>query len=133
MAEELVRMMAASGIELSLKDRFINERRVIRFRYLSSEERAELINKEPAYGRIVCRCETVTEGEILDAFDSPLPPTTLDAIKRRCHAGMGRCQGGFCSPKVIALISERFNLDPADVLKDRQGSYILIGEKGKKS
>ena len=133
MAEELVRMMAASGIELSLKDRFINERRVVRFRYLSSEERAELINKEPAYGRIVCRCETVTEGEILEAFDSPLPPTTLDAIKRRCHAGMGRCQGGFCSPKVIALISKRFNLDPADVLKDRQGSYILIGEKGKKS
>ena len=129
-AEELVRVMEASGLKLDLKDNFINERHVTRFRHLNGEERALLIKEKPAYGRIVCRCENVTEGEILDAFDSPLPPVTLDAIKRRCHAGMGRCQGGFCSPRIISLIAKRFNLDPVDVLKDRQGSYILSGVKG---
>jgi len=130
MAEELVRMLSASGIELSSKDTFIDERKVIRFRYLSNEQRAKLINQKPSYGHIVCRCEKITEGEIMDAFNSPLPPTTLDAIKRRCHAGMGRCQGGFCSPKTIALIAERFGIDPLCVLKDRKGSYVLTGEKG---
>ncbi|MDR2570442.1 MAG: NAD(P)/FAD-dependent oxidoreductase [Oscillospiraceae bacterium] len=130
-AEELIKLIEASGIKLSPKDTFINERRVTRFMNLSTEERAELIKKNPAYGRMVCRCENITEGEILDAFDSPLPPTTLDAIKRRCHAGMGRCQGGFCSPKTIALIAKRFGIDPTEVVKDRQGSYILTGEKGR--
>ena len=132
-AEELVRMMEASGAELSPKDKFIDERRVIRFRDLDGGQMAELIRGNPAYGRIVCRCESITEGEIADAFDSPVPPTTLDAVKRRCQAGMGRCQGGFCSPKIIALIAKRFGIDLLDVLKDREGSYILTGEKGRKS
>ncbi|MCL2425431.1 MAG: NAD(P)/FAD-dependent oxidoreductase [Oscillospiraceae bacterium] len=130
-AEELISMMDASGIELTPKDVFIDERRTIRFKNLSNEERAELIKKNPAYGRIVCRCESVTEGEILDAFNSPLPPTTLDAVKRRCYPGMGRCQSGFCAPKTIALIAKRFNIDPLDVEKDRHGSFILTGEKGR--
>jgi len=129
--EELVSMLESSDIELTLKDTFIDERHVIRFKYLSNKERAELIKKNPAYGRMVCRCETVTEGEILAAFDSPLPPKTLDAVKRRCYPGMGRCQAGFCAPKTIALIAKRFNLDPLDVEKDRHGSFILTGEKGR--
>ena len=137
-AEELIRMMgapgsgglAASGLEFIPKDTFIDERRVTRFRYLDAKQRAVKIRENPAYGRIACRCENITEGEILDVFDSPLPPTTLDAIKRRCHAGMGRCQGGFCTPKTIALIAERFGIDPQDVLKDREGSYVVTGEKG---
>lgn len=132
-AEELVRLMKTSGFELSPRDTFIDERRVTRFRYLDGRQRAELIRKNPAYGRIACRCENITEGEILEAFESPLPPSTVDGIKRRCHAGMGRCQGGFCSPKIIALIAKRFGIDPTDVLKDREGSHILTGEKGKKS
>jgi len=131
-AEELISMMEASDIELVPKDTFIDERRTIRFKYLSNAERAEIIKKNPAYGRMVCRCEGVTEGEILDAFDSPLPPMTLDAVKRRCYPGMGRCQAGFCAPKIIALIAKKFNIDPLDVEKDRLGSFILTGEKGRK-
>ena len=130
-AEELISLMQSSGIELVPKDNFIDERHVIRFKNLSNSERAELIKKNPAYGRMICRCESVTEGEILDAFDSPLPPMTLDAVKRRCYPGMGRCQSGFCAPKTIALISKRFNIDPLDVEKDQQGSFILTGEKGR--
>ncbi|MCL2698996.1 MAG: NAD(P)/FAD-dependent oxidoreductase [Defluviitaleaceae bacterium] len=132
-AEELVRLLEASeafDIGLSLKETFINERRVTRFRYLNDEQRTEKVRENPAFGRIVCRCENVTEGEISDAFDSPLPPVTLDAVKRRCHAGMGRCQGGFCAPKVIALITERLGIGATEVLKDREGSYIITGEKG---
>jgi glycerol-3-phosphate dehydrogenase len=130
-AEELVSLMKSSGIEFSLKDNFIDERKVTRFRYLDAKGRAEKIKENPAYGRMVCRCENITEGEILDAFDSPIPPTTVDGIKRRCHAGMGRCQGGFCSPKIIALIAKRFGINTSEVLKDRAGSYIVTGEKGK--
>ena len=129
-AEELIRLMEASDLKLSKKDIFLDKREVTRFRYLDPKQRAEIISKNPAYGRIVCRCENITEGEILDAFNSPVPPSTVDAIKRRCHAGMGRCQGGFCSPRVIDLISTRFGIAPQKVLKDREGSFILTGVKG---
>ncbi|MCL2197973.1 MAG: NAD(P)/FAD-dependent oxidoreductase [Defluviitaleaceae bacterium] len=129
-AEELIRMMEASGHKLSLKENFIDKRRVIRFRYCDAEKRAEIIRKNPTYGRIVCRCESITEGEILEAFNSPIPPTTVDGVKRRCHAGMGRCQGGFCSPRIIELIANHFNKTPQEVLKDREGSYIITGIKG---
>ena len=66
---------------------------------LSKEERAELIRKEPAYGNIICRCEMITEGEIIDAIRRPLGARSLDGVKRRTRAGMGRCQSGFCSPQ----------------------------------
>jgi len=128
-AEELARMMGSS-FEMSLKQGFIDERRVTRFRYLDGEQRAALVREKPSYGRVVCRCESITEGEILDAFESPVPPSTVDAVKRRVHAGMGRCQGGFCSPRIIGLIASRFGVSPAEVLKDREGSYIITGEKG---
>ncbi|MCL2379051.1 MAG: NAD(P)/FAD-dependent oxidoreductase [Defluviitaleaceae bacterium] len=130
-AEELISLIKSNpAIELSAKKEFIDTRSVTRFRYLNSSQRAQLISKTPAYGRIVCRCENITEGEILEAFNSPIPPTTVDGIKRRCHAGMGRCQGGFCSPRIIELISKRFGIAPTDVLKDRAGSYIITGIKG---
>jgi len=141
-AEELIRMMKepdkagrsfsdSSNLELIPKDTYIDERKVSRFRYMGAKQRAVKIRKNPAYGSIACRCENITEGEIIDAFDSPLPPTTLDAVKRRCHAGMGRCQGGFCAPKIISLIAGNFGIAPQDVLKDREGSNIVIGEKRK--
>ena len=130
-AEELIDLLkSSSAVNLSPKKEFIDKRSVTRFRYLNSKERADVIRKNPAYGRIVCRCEGITEGEILDAFNSPIPPTTVDGIKRRCHAGMGRCQGGFCAPRIIELISKQFGIAPTEVLKDRAGSYIITGIKG---
>ena len=129
-AEELVGQMEASGIKLSKKDFFHDKREVTRVRYLDALQRAEIISKNPAYGRIVCRCENITEGEILDAFNSTIPAVTVDALKRRCHTGMGRCQGGFCSPRIIELISKRFGITPQKVLKDREGSFIITGMKG---
>ena len=129
-AEDLVKLLEKSGMDWIKKEKFINARTVTRFRYLNGEARAALIKKNPAFGRIVCRCEGITEGEILEAFDSPIPPTTVDAVKRRCHAGMGRCQGGFCAPRIIELIAKTNHISPLEVLKDRAGSFILTGEKG---
>ena len=81
--------------------------------------------KHPLYGKIVCRCEKITEGEIRDCFKSEIPPVSVDGVKRRVNAGMGRCQGGFCSPRVVAIIAEELGIKTEDVLKDGEDSYIL--------
>lgn len=97
----------------------------VEFRKLSYEERDELIKKNPKHGHIVCRCETVTEGEILEAIHSRITPTTVDAIKRRTRAGMGRCQGAFCQRKVIEILARELGKDPIDITLKGEGSYIL--------
>jgi len=95
---------------------------------LSFSERAELIRKNPAYGRIVCRCEVISEGEIVDAINGPVPATNLDAIKRRVRAGMGRCQGGFCTPSLVEIVARETGLKPQEVCKGRPGSNLLAAE-----
>ncbi len=96
--------------------------------HLSMEEWAALIRRRPDYGRIVCRCRRVTEGQIVDALRSPLHPRSIDAVKRRVEAGMGRCQGGFCSPKVMELIArETDGLLMEDVTKAGPGSELVYG------
>lgn len=92
---------------------------------LSIEERNELIQKDPAYGTIVCRCESVTEGEIIDAIRRPVGARSLDGVKRRTRAGMGRCQSGFCSPKVMEILRRELNIGLTDVTKSGGGSYIV--------
>jgi glycerol-3-phosphate dehydrogenase len=83
----------------------------------SIEERKELVEKNPLYGRVICRCEMVTEGEIVDAINRPLGAKNLDAVKRRTRAGMGRCQGGFCSPRVVEILSRELGVEPTDITK----------------
>ncbi len=126
--EYVAGLLSDSGLNLIFKQDFDDRRERLRFEHLSPEEKAALVKRNPAYGRVICRCETITEGEILDALRSPLPPRTLDGIKRRCGAGMGRCQGGFCGPRVHELISRELKLPMEAVLQDRDGSYILTGE-----
>lgn len=91
------------------------------------EERAELIRKDSAYGRIVCRCEEISEGEIRDALRSPLPVTTIDGIKRRARAGAGRCHGGFCTPRVLEIMSEELNIPVEELSKKGEGSNLFYG------
>lgn len=100
----------------------------VRFNELSNEERKALIEKDKRYGRIICRCETVTEGEILDAIHSPIPAKDIDAVKRRTRAGMGRCQGGFCGSKVLELIARENGMEPDEVTKFGRNSKILVGK-----
>ena len=85
---------------------------------LDNEERARLIEERPDYGQIVCRCEQISEGEILDSIRRPLGAKTLDGVKRRVRAGMGRCQAGFCSPRVIELLADELGISPWEVKKN---------------
>lgn len=91
------------------------------------EERQRLIAKNPVYANVVCRCELVTEGEILDAIHRPLGAVTLDGIKRRTRAGMGRCQSGFCSPKVVEILARELHKDIGEITKSGGGSTFLTG------
>lgn len=95
---------------------------------LPEQERNELIRREPAYGRIICRCEGISEGEILDAVRRPLGAVTLDGIKRRTRAGMGRCQAGFCSPKVMELLVRECGAEWKTLRKAGRGSWLIAGE-----
>ncbi len=97
----------------------------VRFREMSTEERAELIKKNKAYGRIVCRCETITEGEILDAIHAPAGARDVDGVKRRTRAGMGRCQGGFCGSKVVELLARELNVPMNEITKFGGASKIM--------
>ena len=109
------------------KESFIDERKKVRFKELNAEEKEALIKKDPAYAHVVCRCETITEGEIRDAFDTPIPPVSLDGVKRRTGTGMGRCQGGFCMPRVADIIAEETGIPLQDVKKGNGDSFILAG------
>lgn len=95
---------------------------------LSDEERNRLIQENPDYGEIVCRCEEISKGEILDALKSPIPVSTIDGIKKRVRPGMGRCQGGFCMPLVTKIISEYEQIPAEKVRKAGAGSEILLRE-----
>ena len=103
---------------------------IVRPAALCKEDRAALIAREPDYGEILCRCEEVSRGEIIAAMHRPVPCATVDGIKRRVRPGMGRCQGGFCSPLIIKLISETLNIPEEKVRKGTQGSEPLLGPKG---
>ena len=94
-------------------------------RFCTMEERDARIKKNPLYGRIICRCETVTEGEIVDAIHGKVPATNVDAVKRRTRAGMGRCQGGFCQAKVLEILARELHMDETEVTLKGQGSNIL--------
>ncbi len=95
---------------------------------LSPEEREKLIQQNPDYGVIICRCEEISKGEILDALNSPYCPPTIDAIKKRVRPGMGRCQGGFCSPLVTKIIAEHEGCNLAEVKKTNEQSVVLYGQ-----
>lgn len=97
-----------------------------RFRHLTNAERRALIARDPAYGQIVCRCETVTRGEIRDALRSPLGIRDLDALKRRTRAGMGRCQAGFCSMRLPEIVAGELGIPVTQVTKAGSGTNLLL-------
>jgi len=130
-AKEIAALIMAKsekdGAQFKANPAFVAKRKVTRFKYLSEAEKKALVKENPLFGKIVCRCETVTEGEIAEALLRPLPPRSLDGVKRRCTPGMGRCQGGFCGPKVLSLIAKYSKIDIKEIPQDRQGMYIISG------
>lgn len=125
-AEMVVDMISKKGA-FSEKHEYVSTRKApVKFREMSSEEREELVKKNKAYGRIICRCETVTEGEIIDAIHSPVGARDVDGIKRRTRAGMGRCQSGFCGSKVVEILARELNVPMNEITKFGGDSKILF-------
>ena len=94
---------------------------------LTQEEYAALIKEKPAYGTVICRCETITEGEIIDAIRRVPGAKSIDGVKRRTRAGMGRCQGGFCSPRVLEILSRELGVPMSEITKAGGNSKIIVG------
>lgn len=127
-AKMVIDILKEEGLELKRKNNYIPGRpKKRRFRDMNNEERREAIDENPAFGHVICRCETVTEAEIIDAIRRPIGARSLDGIKRRTRAGMGRCQGGFCSPKIVEILARELGVNPLEITKKGPGSNILLG------
>ncbi len=124
-------MLREAGLQLESKGDWNPERKgLVHFALLSQEEQDELVMKDHSYGHVVCRCETVTEGEIMAALHRPVPCTTMDGLKRRTRLGAGRCQAGFCSPRALGIVARELGVDVGDISKNGDGSHYVLGLLG---
>jgi len=123
-ARMVVNLLKEEGLKLVPKKDFQPYRKWVRFRELSLEQKDKIIRKDKRYGNVVCRCENVTEGEIIEAIKRGA--RTLDGIKFRTRAGMGRCQGGFCTPQIIKIMAKELNVSPERITKRGERSNILV-------
>lgn len=125
---EMVADIVRNMLSLTEKSDFTSTRKgILRPETLSIEERNQLIKEHPEYGNIICRCEMISEGEIMDAIHRPLGARSLDGIKRRTRAGMGRCQAGFCSPRTMEILEREVPISMFDITKNGVGGAIVIG------
>ena len=125
---ESLSLCIADYLKLQKKTNIIaSEKQPKPFNEMTDAERDEAVRSDPDYGNIVCRCEVVTEAEIRRAIRRPVGARTIDGVKRRTRAGMGRCQGGFCSPRVAGIIAEELSIPLSEVTKNGKNSYLLSG------
>lgn len=125
---EMVAKIVSGKLGLAPNPEFNGRRQgMVNPELLSREERAALIRENPAYGNIICRCEMVTEGEIIDAIKRPLGARSLDGVKRRTRAGMGRCQAGFCSPRTMEILHRECGIPMEEITKCGGKSTIVVG------
>lgn len=125
---ELIADILRKKINPEKKEDFVAWRKgILMPESLTGEERKQLIQKHPEYGNIICRCEMVTEGEILDAINRPLGARSLDGIKRRTRAGMGRCQSGFCLPRVMEILARQLETEESELTKMGKESLVIVG------
>ena len=128
-AKMVLGILRDEGLEMREKENFNPFRKKpLVFRELSKEEKEKAIAKNPLYGKVVCRCEQVTEGEVVDAIHSPIPALSVDAVKRRTRAGMGRCQGSFCLPRIAKIIAREANIPVEEVVKNSENSKLFVGK-----
>lgn len=127
-AEYVVNELISKKLPLEKNPSFNGNRRAdYFFKNLSIKEKNELIAKNPSYGKIVCRCEQITEGEILNAIRENPPAKDIDGVKRRTRSGMGRCQGGFCQPYIAELLAKEMGVKMEEITKKGAKSYLLTG------
>ena len=127
-AEYIVELIENSVGELERNNDFKHERRPnIHFMELSDSEKEKMIEENPLFGRVICRCENITEGEIVDVIKRKAGAVSVDGVKRRARPGSGRCQGGFCAPRVMEILARELGTDIDDIVKDGPDSIILTG------
>lgn len=127
-AQETVEALRQAGLQLIPRGDYDPIRKKAKpFREMTAQEREDAIAQDPRYGRIICRCETVTEAEIVRAIERTLGTPTLDGVKRRTRAGMGRCQGGFCAPRVMELIAKHGGIPMEKITKNGGKSRLIVG------
>ena len=128
-AEKVVEFLELLGVELNVRDDYNPIRpKPERFKDFTKEDLDKKIQEDPRWGRIICRCETIPEKEIVNAINAPVGANTVDGIKFRCRPGMGRCQGGFCRPRVIEILSRELNKLYEEITKRGEDTNILIGK-----
>jgi glycerol-3-phosphate dehydrogenase len=128
-AEYVIHILKNEGLELIQNTNFNPYRKKAKsFRNMNKQEREEAVKIDEKYNKIICRCEQVTEAEIVDAIHRPAGAKTVDGIKRRIRPGMGRCQGGFCGPKVVEILARELNISIEDVIKDKKNSKMILGK-----
>lgn len=125
---EIRGILEQDGLVCSKKENYIGSREQTLFKNMTLEEKQAALKNDPHYGRVICRCETITEGDILHVMHSPIPPVSIDGVKRRCNAGMGRCQGGFCGPRVHEILNRESGIPMEQICQDKAGSYLLTGK-----
>ena len=121
-------LLKEKGLVLRKKDSFDPVIKRQLFIEMTEQEQSALIQSDPRYGRIICRCENITEGDILDAIRRNPGASTMNGVKRRCRAGSGRCQSGFCGTKVLAILARELGKKPEEIVLEKEGSYILTGK-----
>ncbi|NLK88370.1 MAG: NAD(P)/FAD-dependent oxidoreductase [Clostridiaceae bacterium] len=132
-AEYVAGLLKDAGLELVQRKDFNPVRKsIVRFNDASDGKKAELIGGNRQYGRVICRCELVTEAEIVEAIRRPAGARTVDAVKRRTRAGMGRCQGGFCAPRIVEILSRELGV-PAESIRKTDGSSMLLTGRTKEA
>ena len=124
-AEYVCEILRDCGLKPDVNEKF-NPIRKHKYRDATEEEKNEMIKKNSKYGRIICRCEGISEGEILDALRENPKALDLDSVKRRTRSGMGKCQGGFCTPYITDIISKELGISPYEVTKFGKGSNLLM-------
>ena len=122
-------ILKEQGLVLTEKEDFNPIRKPMHyFKDADIKEKNEIIKKDKSFGRIICRCESVTEGEILEAIRTNPKPTDLDGVKRRTRAQMGRCQGGFCGPQIVEMLAKELGIKYEEVTKFGGNSVMNVGK-----
>ena len=125
----MTQILKENGLELVENPSFDGTRTSnLEFREMSMEEKNEVIKKDSRYGHMICRCETVTEGEIVQAIHQNPPARTMDAVKRRSRAGMGRCQSGFCTTYIVEILARELGIPEEEVTKFGKQANLLVGK-----
>lgn len=128
-SQYVIETFLSKDIQLIPKEHYtITRDKPIVIKDCNQKEKQSIIAQNPLYGKIICRCENISEQEIIDSIHAPLGATTIKQVKKRVRCGMGRCQGGFCEPLIMQILAREMHVDPKDILLDNVGSNILTGE-----